>query len=224
MTIIDKKSYKVLNSGIFEKYQDLVNKKLIPKKTIPVTLRKFSDFEHNENPSQLSELEWLKIEFDEFNLMLKNHSEWLNNNNFGNKADLSFQSCRYKNLSDINLSKSCLTGVDFTFASLHNSNFSKCDLNASNFVFSSLIGVNLNGSSLIGAELHNSNLYGSNLINANLDNSNLILCDFRLSNLKNANLNKANLDGSCFNCSIFPKKYKDLIDLSVNNLSGITFV
>lgn len=94
-------------------------------------------------------------------------------------ADLSDANLRDADLSGADLSGADLTGADLRIANLMGANLSGANLRSADLRDSNLINANLSGANLINADLSYTNLSGANLINANLINANLRFTDLR---------------------------------------------
>ena len=106
---------------------------------------------------------------EELNEILEKHKKWLNDEEDGERADLSGA-----NLSRANLSRANLSGANLSGAYLSRANLS---------------GANLSGADLSWAYLSRANLSGANLSRANLSRA----------NLSEADLSRANLEGILYN-------------------------
>ena len=102
------------------------------------------------------------------NEILEKHLKWLNDENGGERADLS--------------------EADLRGADLRGADLSEADLRGAN-----LSGANLSGANLRGADLRGADLRGANLSRANLSGANLSRADLRGANLRGANLSRADL-------------------------------
>ena len=108
---------------------------------------------------------------EELKEILAKHKAWLNNEEGGQRANLSYA----------NLSKADLSNADLSNANLSNANLSNA---------------NLSGANLSDAYLSNANLSGANLSDANLSYANLSEAYLRYANLINANLSEAYLSNA----------------------------
>ena len=104
------------------------------------------------------------ISAEELKEILDKHKKWLNDEEGGERANLSYADLRYADLYNANLSYANLRYADLSNANLSNAN-------------------------LYNADLRYANLYNANLYNANLSYANLSYAD-----LSNANLSYADLD------------------------------
>ena len=111
------------------------------------------------------------------NEILEKHLKWLNDENGGERADLS--------------------GADLSGADLRGVNLYRADLR----------GTNLSGANLSGANLRLADLRGTNLRGANLRGANLRLADLRGTNLSGANLSGADLSGAEIELMLVNKFY-----------------
>ncbi|MEO5361799.1 MAG: pentapeptide repeat-containing protein [Nitrospirota bacterium] len=111
-----------------------------------------------------------------------------------------------KYLSEITLSKNCLSYLDISgcvlqllglsFADLRHSNLIGSDFYMSNLGRANLYRANLERANLEGANLYSANLYRANLYRANLYRANLEGANLEGANLYGANLYSANLEGA----------------------------
>ncbi|MBD5159453.1 MAG: pentapeptide repeat-containing protein [Ruminococcus sp.] len=104
---------------------------------------------------------------------LRKHQMWLNHENGGECADLSWKDLKGINLTGVNLS-----GADLRYVNLNGMNLNH---------------VNFNGANLTGADLSGTNLYDANFTDAWLICTNLFGADLTGADLTNANLSYANL-------------------------------
>ena len=115
----------------------------------------------------------------ELNKILEKHKKWLNNEENGERADLSGVNLR---------------GVDLRYVKL------QCaDLQRANLQYADLKGINLKDSYLISTNLSGADLGGANLEGADLNNANL-----QYAHLQNVNLSHSKLDDTNFKHSIRP--------------------
>ena len=115
----------------------------------------------------------------ELNKILEKHKKWLNNEENGERADLSGVNLR---------------GVDLRYVKL------QCaDLQRANLQYADLRGINLKDSYLISTNLSGADLGDANLEGADLRNTNL-----QYAHLQNANLSHSKLDDTNFKHSIRP--------------------
>ena len=120
---------------------------------------------------------------EELKDMLRKHYQWLNNEDGGIRADLSYSDLRGSDLSGSNL-----RGSNLSYSNLRGSNLSGSDLRDSNLSYSNLKDSNLRGSDLSGSDLSGSNLSGSNLRGSDLRGSDLSYSNLSYSNLRDSNL------------------------------------
>ena len=131
--------------------------------------------------------------------VLESHKKWLEGEEGGRRADLSWEDLLEVDLKDIDLRYVFLRGANLSYANLKGTN---------------LIGVylsdaNLKGANLEGVYLSYANLEGANLSDAYLKDVNLSDANLEGANLSGANLSGANLKGA---------------DLRVTNLIGINLI
>ena len=96
-----------------------------------------------------------KISNKELKNILELHKKWLNNEEDGERADLSYVD---------------LVGVDLSYTDLTGANLSYADLTDANLKRTKLRDADLTKAILIGANLTNCNLYNTKLLYAKIDN------------------------------------------------------
>ena len=102
------------------------------------------------------------------NEILEKHLKWLNDENDGERADLSGANLsganlRGANLRGANLSGANLRGADLSVANLSGANLSGADLSGANLRGANLRGANLSGANLRGADLRGADLRGTKI-------------------------------------------------------------
>ena len=125
---------------------------------------------------------------EEIKKVLDLHKKWLNNEQGGERANLSEADLRGANLSEADLRKADLHWADLREADLHWAELSEANLSEAN----------LHRANLRGAELYRANLIGAVLSGAELYRANLSGADLRRAELRGADLRGADLDFSCF--------------------------
>ena len=125
-----------------------------------------------------------KYTVQEITEILKLHSEWLNDQNKGKRADLSSADLHWANLSSANLRSANLSWANLRSANLSSANLRLADLSSAN----------LSSADLHWADLSSADLSLADLSSANLSSADLSLADLSLANLRSANLRSANLD------------------------------
>ena len=98
---------------------------------------------------------------EELEVFLRKHKLWLNDEDGGERADLSWADLSRADLSWANLSWADLSRADLSWANLSGADLSRANLS----------GANLSGADLSRANLSGANLSGANLSGANLDYS-----------------------------------------------------
>ncbi len=121
-----------------------------------------------------------KLELKE---ILEKHALWFDDEDGGERANLSDANLSYANLSDANL-----RGANLSDANLRGAN-----LRAANLRDANLRGANLSDANLRAANLSDANLSCANLSCANLSDANLSYANLSDANLRGANLSYANL-------------------------------
>ena len=102
-----------------------------------------------------------------------------------------------RDFSGVDLSRTDLTGVDFSSNKLNNSicfmeaDFCNSNLSKANLYFAIFEGANLKNANLTGAILSCANFEGANLTNADLTCSELTATCFAAADLTNANLSNS---------------------------------
>ena len=145
--------------------------------------------------------------------ILEKHKMWLNDEEGGEKADLSGADLRWANLSGAdlreadlyraNLSGADLSGADLRVADLKGANLSGADLRWANLRSADLSGAdlyraNLSGADLRGADLRSADLSGADLRGVDLRGADLRSADLRGVDLRGADLRSADLSGADF--------------------------
>ena len=96
---------------------------------------------------------------DELEAIIVKHQAWLNDDDDGERANLSNADLRYANLRYANLSSANLSNADLSYA-----NLSSADLRCANLSSADLSSANLRYADLRYANLSNANLSSANLI------------------------------------------------------------
>ncbi len=115
---------------------------------------------------------------EELKAILAKHKAWLNNEDGGERADLSGADLSGANLRDADLSGADLRGADLSGANLRDADLSYADLS--------------------GADLRDANLRGANLRDADLRDADLSYADLSRADLSGANLRDADLSFNVF--------------------------
>ena len=118
--------------------------------------------------------------------MLEKHKKWLNDEEGGEKADLSYADLRLTNLSSADLRSADLRFTDLSYADLRFTNLSSADLSSADLRYANLRSANLSSADLSSANLSYANLRYANLSYANLSSANLSSADLSsaISDLK----------------------------------------
>ena len=125
--------------------------------------------------------------------VLELHKKWLNDEEGGEKVNLSGANLREVNLSRTDLSEAILSGADLSEAILIKADLSGADLRGADLREADLRGANLRGADLIKADLREAILRGANLSGANLSGADLREADLRGADLRGADLRGADL-------------------------------
>ena len=123
--------------------------------------------------------------------ILGKHEKWLNEEDGGERADLSYANLSYTDLSRVDLNDADLSYANLVGADLNDVDLSCADLRCADLKCASLKGANLNYADLSGtdlrcADLSYTDLRGTVLKDIDLRGSNLCCAD-----LRGVNLNKA---------------------------------
>ena len=119
---------------------------------------------------------------EQLNDILEKHKKWLEVEEDGARADLS-----YANLRGVNLSYADLKGADLSGVNLRGANLSGANLRSADLNYANLSDINLRWANLSGADMK-----GANLSDANLKSA-----DLRLADLSGADMRGADIDFSC---------------------------
>ena len=125
--------------------------------------------------------------------VLELHNMWLNNEEGGEKANLSTEDLSYANLSEADLSYATLSYTDLNHAYLYKSNLSEANLSEANLSGAYLRYANLYITDLTHVDLSEVNLRYSNLRYANLSEADLRYVDLTETNLTNTKFYLTNL-------------------------------
>ena len=128
--------------------------------------------------------------------VLELHKKWLENEESGDRADLSYEDLSNVDLSNLNLSYVILEGAFLTDAILTRTHLRGAYLKGVDLTDVNLTNVNLSYANLKGAYLSYAYLEDANLKYANLSCANLKCADLTDANLTWANLKGANLRGA----------------------------
>ena len=134
-----------------------------------------------------------KYTTEELQAILAKHKAWLNDEDGGERADLSGANLSSADLSSANLSYANLRGANLSDANLRDADLSDADLRDAN-----LSDANLSDANLSGANLRDADLSDANLRDADLSGANLSSADLSYANLSDANLSGANLAFNVF--------------------------
>ena len=145
------------------------------------------------------------------NEILEKHLKWLNDENGGERANLSGTNLSGANLSGADLSGADLSRANLSGADLSGADLRIADLSGADLSRTNLSGTNLSGTCLRGADLRiadlsrtclrGANLSGTNLSEACLRGADLYIADLsgadlRIADLSGADLSRANLSGT----------------------------
>ena len=105
--------------------------------------------------------------------VLEKHRLWLDDEEDGEQAYLSYANLSYANLGYANLSGANLGGANLSGANLSGANLGGANLSGAYLSYANLSYANLGYANLSGANLGGANLSGANLSGANLGGANL---------------------------------------------------
>ena len=132
-----------------------------------------------------------KITKKQLNEILEKHRLWLEDEQNGERADLTGADLTGANLTGVNLAGANLTGADLFRADLTGANLSRADLTGANLSRADLFRANLSR-----ADLFRANLTGADLTGVDLTGVDLSRADLFRANLTGSNLMSTRLDGS----------------------------
>ena len=119
----------------------------------------------------------------ELNEILAKHKKWLNDEDGGERANLSSANLSYANLSYANLS----------YANLSYAELRSADLSSANLSYANLSYADLRYADLRSADLSSVNLSFANLSSTNLSSADLRYADLSYAELRSADLSSADL-------------------------------
>ena len=110
-------------------------------------------------------MNYKKITKENLAKILKEHAEWLENNNKGNRADLSNTDLREH--ADIirkaNMSKANMSGANMSWADMSGADMSWADMSWAN-----MSGANMSGANMSKANMSKANMSGANMSGADM--------------------------------------------------------
>ena len=112
---------------------------------------------------------------DELEAIIVKHQAWLNDDDDGERANLSNANLSYANLRYADLRYANLSSANLSNANLSYANLRYADLRYANLRYANLSNANLSSANLRYADLRYADLRYANLSNANLSSANLIL-------------------------------------------------
>ena len=130
--------------------------------------------------------------------VLELHKKWLEDEEGGKRADLSYEDLSDTDLSNLDLRYVILKSANLEGDNLEGAKLSYANLRGANLIVTDLRDANLRDTDLTGAnlsyaDLRDVNLKDTNLIDVNLSCADLRDADLRGVNLTGANLTRANL-------------------------------
>ena len=136
------------------------------------------------------------MEQAELKEILEKHKKWLNNEEGGEKADLSGAYLSGADLSGADLRRADLSGANLSCADLRGADLRRADLS-----YADLSGADLRRADLSGANLSCADLRGADLSGAYLSYADLSCADLRRADLRGASLRRADLRGADLSCA-----------------------
>ena len=133
----------------------------------------------------------MKMMDEKLKEILDKHTKWLNKEEDGECANLSYADLNGSNLGHANLRHANLICANLGYANLYDADLQYANLNSANLFSSDLRYANLSG-----AKLGEANLFGANLLSADLRGVKLYRANLSYANLKYANLLGSNLSAT----------------------------
>ena len=150
--------------------------------------------------------------------VLELHKKWLEDEEGGERADLSWEDLSDVDFSNSDLRYAILRGANLSGVNLSGANLSVANLIRVNLINANLIGVNLISVDLTDANLTDANLTGAKLTRAYLTGTNLTNAYLREADLTRVNLREADLTDADLIGANLTRAY--LIDA---NLTGVKY-
>ena len=155
--------------------------------------------------------------------ILEKHKKWINNEEGGERADLSYTTIRYANLSNVDLSYADLIGAELINTDLTGANLRNVDLSGSDLRYTDLTNADLTCTNLTKVDLSNVDLVNADLVNADLTGAILTNSDLSYADLSSANLRGTNLSNSDLAYAYLKNTFFSNTNLSNVNLTGAYF-
>jgi uncharacterized protein YjbI with pentapeptide repeats len=140
-------------------------------------------------------LGWWAWDHATYRDVLRLHSEWLNDNSKGERANFADRQYIYK-WCDLGLAN--FAGADLRQANLTAANFARCNFTGADLRGAMLTGTRLVYANLTGADLRGAILAQTELYEADLDGANLSGTDLSMAYLDEATLRDADTEGTIF--------------------------
>ncbi len=144
----------------------------------------------------------------ELKAILDKHELWLDDEVYGERADLRSADLRSADLSSANLRSANLSSADLSFADLR---------------FADLSSANLRSANLSSADLRSADLSSANLRSANLSSADLSFADLSSANLRSANLSSADLRCASLQESILCNTIGEMLHIKSGQLETYLF-
>ena len=125
-------------------------------------------------------MNYKKITKENLAKILKEHAEWLENNNKGNRADLSNTDLREHadiirkanmskaNMSGANMSWADMSGADMSWADMSGANMSGADMSWADMSWANMSGANMSGANMSKADMSGADMSGANMSGADM--------------------------------------------------------
>ncbi len=156
----------------------------------------------------------MKMNQNELNEILRKHKMWLNDEDGGERADLSGA-----DLSGADLSRANLSGANLRCADISGANLSGADISGANLRCADISGANLRCADLRCADISGANLRCADISGANLSGADLSRADLSGADISGADLSRADISGANLRCANLRCADLRCADLSGANLS-----
>lgn len=125
--------------------------------------------------------------------VLERHQKWLNDEEGGERANLTDANLASTNMKKVNLASAIMEGSDMSGANLTGANLMGTNMRKSNMNGSDMSGANMMYANLAGADLRKSDMRYANVIDTNMKDANLAYTNMWYANIKYARMRDADL-------------------------------